>query len=309
MYSIPQIVRGLNRGVSNPAYFGRELNRIFHRRFYRREFNTAGVDVMAEDWDTLVILDACRYDMFAEVHDLPGKLERRQSRASHTHEFLRANVDGRDLQDTVYVTASPQLYRWRHQIDAQFHAVINVWRDDGWDEQYATVLPETMGEYVRRAADEYPRKRLIAHFLQPHYPFIRSGQELNTGRLRHGDGTDLWGELMTGDTKISADTLWEAIRDNLDAVLPTVRSLLEYIDGRTVVTSDHGNMTGERAWPVPIREWGHPPSVYTDQLLTVPWLIHESGERREIVYEAVDERQEDIDDTIVEQRLEHLGYA
>lgn len=309
MYSISQLKRGVRRGLSNPAYFGRELNRLYHRRLYQREYNVSGVDVMAEDWDNLVILDACRYDMFAEVHDLPGDLERRQSRGTHTREFLRANFAGRDLQDTVYVTASPQLYRWSDQIEADFHAVVNVWREDGWDDQYGTVLPETMGEYLRRAADEYPRKRLIAHFMQPHYPFIRSGERLNTGRLRDADGDDIWGRLMRNDLDIGSATIQEAIRDNLEAVHPIVESLLDDLDGLTVVTSDHGNMLGERARPVPVREWGHPPSVYTEQLTTVPWLVCKSGQRREIVREGADSGEAAIDASVVEDRLEQLGYV
>lgn len=308
MYSLAQISKGLRRGGANPAYFGRELNRLYHRRGFRREYNPDGVDVMAEDWDTLLILDACRYDMFAQVHDLPGRLERRQSRGSHTREFLRGNVAGRDLRDTVYVTASPQLYRWRDRLDPRFHAVVNVWRDDGWDDDHGTVLPETMADSIRRVAADYPHKRHIAHFLQPHYPFIRSGTQLNTGRLQDGDGADIWGELMYGDAAVERETLERAIRENLEAVLPTVASLLSDLAGRTVVTSDHGNMLGERAWPVPTREWGHPPGVYTNELLTVPWLVFESGERRR-TSRGDAEATAGIAETVTEERLAELGYV
>ena len=30
---------------------------------------------MKEDWDNLVILDACRYDMFKKLNTINGKLE------------------------------------------------------------------------------------------------------------------------------------------------------------------------------------------------------------------------------------------
>jgi hypothetical protein len=28
----------------------------------------------------------------------------------------------------------------------------------------------------------------------------------------------------------------------------------------------------ERVWPIPVREWGHPPGIHTAELPTVPWL-------------------------------------
>ena len=82
------------------------INRLYHRRFSWRDHSTDGADVFAEDWDTLCILDACRYDMFARCSELSGQHERQQSKGSATTEFLTANRDGRDLRDTVYVTAN-----------------------------------------------------------------------------------------------------------------------------------------------------------------------------------------------------------
>lgn len=311
MYSLSQVRRGVRRGVTNPAFFGRELNRLYHRRLSRREFNPSGIDIPAADWDNLIILDACRYDVFEEQHDLPGDLYRRQSRGSHTVEFLTANFSGRELLDTVYVTASPQLVRWQEQIGARFHEVINVWEEDGWDETHHTVMPGTMVEFTRRAADRFPNKRLVIHFIQPHYPFLRSGAELNTNRLRDPDGAkaDIWELLMRNDLRISTDRIWTAYRENLDAVLPSAADLLDELDGRTVVTSDHGNMLGDRAYPIPIREWGHPPGIYTDQLVTVPWLVSENGTRRDVVEEPPTSRAGSVAEDEVTDRLEQLGYV
>ncbi|ELZ23103.1 hypothetical protein C475_15679, partial [Halosimplex carlsbadense 2-9-1] len=93
---------------------------------------------------------------------------------------------------------------------------------------------------------------------------------------------------------------------------PRVKELLGELSGKTVVTSDHGNMLGERARPIPIREWGHPDGVYTPELVTVPWLEYESGPRREVVAEApVDETEsgDAVEDDVVAERLRNLGYA
>ena len=80
------------------------------------------------------------------------------------------------------------------------------------------------------------------------------------------------------------------------------------VDGRLVVTSDHGNMLGERTWPIPLRVYGHPTGVRNGELVEVPWAVRESDDRREITEGAVGATSES-EEGIVSKRLEHLGYA
>lgn len=309
MYSVSQIRRGLSYASDNPAVLGREANRLYYRRLYSRPYNSAGTAVVEEDWDTLIILDACRYDLFEQHNTLPGRLERRQSRGSHTREFLRGNFDGRRLTDTVYVTATPQLARWRSEIDTTFRDVVNVWQDAGWDEEHGTVLPETMTDHALTAASEYPDKRLIIHYLQPHYPFI-DRPLVSDGNRFDADGEDIWRQMMFGDQRVDSSEIWDAYRENLERVLPSVEVLLDELDGKTVVTSDHGNMIGERAAPVPIREWGHPPGIYTPKLVTVPWLVYKSGPRRDVTAgETTSTSDQSTDKQTVNDRLKSLGYV
>ena len=299
----------LRRAINNPVLFLRHTNRLYHRRLGQRGYNTDGVNVFDEDWDNLLILDACRYDMFARCTELPGQLERRESNGSATTEFLRANLDGRDLRDTVYVTANPQLYRNRDSIDVTFHDVIQVWQEEGWDDKHGTVLPETVTEYATRAAREYPDKRLMVHYMQPHYPFIGSETDFDMGHLTGARQENVWNQLLLGTLDAESDDIWCIYEANLERALPHVRTLMENLDGKTVVTADHGNMVGERASPLPIREWGHPRGIYTEELVQVPWLIYTDGSRREIRSEDPDARDEGVDEDVVTDRLRNLGYA
>lgn len=307
MYSLSQ----LRRGFDSPNLFFRELNRLYHRRLNRRRYNTDGVDVFEEDWDTLVVLDACRYDVFSEYNTLPGRLGTRHSRGSSTTEFLLGNFGGKTLHDTVYVTANPQYRRNREMIGSELHAVIDVWAEDGWDEEEGTVLPETVTEYAQRAAEQYPKKRLVVHYMQPHYPFVGSDTEFDKGQLdgRRTDRRNVWNQLMEGDISLDRATVWELYVANLERALPHVETLLDALDGLTVVTADHGNMVGERAFPFPIREWGHPRGTYTKQLVRVPWLVHDDGPRRDIVAGQPEPTSEDVEEETVADRLKHLGYA
>ena len=83
---------------------------------------------MDADWDVLLILDACRFDLFSDVIDIPGDLRRVHSLGSSTEEFLRANFANETLHDTVYVTANPQ--ERMHLPENVFHETVRVWETE-----------------------------------------------------------------------------------------------------------------------------------------------------------------------------------
>lgn len=297
--------------IRHPWYFGRKINRIYHRRGGLRNHNQGGVRWMSEDWDVLTILDACRFDTFRDVADLPGDLQKKESVECATAQVLREQLDGDNYHDTVYVTAMPVLYNGqqnqlinRKPIRTEFHAQIDVWKEDGWDDEFKTVLPEVMLEHALEAAEEYPNKRLIVHFSQPHCPFIGE-----TGREYYGpDKRAFWSDVMDGETDTSH--LQQAYRENLEAVLPAVKELMTDVKGKHIVTADHGQALGERAYPVPMREWGHPPGIYMDKIISVPWLISKNSERRRIVEESpTDSSRSDINQSVIRNRLADLGYV
>jgi hypothetical protein len=97
--------------------------------------------------------------------------------------------------------------------------------------------------------------------------------ETESLRSQDGDGEfGFWTRMFLGECDIPEEQIWRAYADNLSIVLPEVSRLLDEFIGRTVVTSDHGNLLGYRCWPVPYREWGHPKGLYTDRLVEVPGL-------------------------------------
>ncbi|SEV81724.1 alkaline phosphatase family protein [Natrinema salifodinae] len=305
----------IKRALKNPKLFARGINRLYHRRGGLRSENTDGVSVFDEDWDTLVVLDACRYDMFKSINNLDGTLMSRVSKASATTEWLQANADDRLLRDTVYVTSNPQLERNRQHWDVNFHKVINVWLDEGWDDEMGTVLADTMTEAGIEAHEQFPQKRIVVHYMQPHYPFVLSDTAFDKKHLASiksdddaADGENVWGQKFMGELNISRDELWNVYVENLEYVLEHVENLLDMISGKTVITSDHGNYVGERASPIPIREYGHPRGLYDDPVVHVPWLECERGKRREIRAESSEGHIDDIESEVINKRLQHLGY-
>lgn len=270
----------------------------------------SGTHVMDEDWDNLLILDACRYDMFADQINLNGTLETRISLGSSSEEFLERNFDSRICHDTVYVNANP--YIPRLDLDRRtFHAVIDCLED--WDPDLETVRPETVADAARDARESFSNKRLIAHFMQPHHPFIgETGRDLiGTGLSIDSDGerdTVIWEYLESGDANVSLERVWEAYKENLDIVLAEVESLLDDLEGKTVITADHGNLLGERLSPIPSRrKYGHPYGVHTPELVRVPWFVCEGAERCDIQSDPPVENER-ASDAEIEKRLEALGY-
>lgn len=276
-----------------------EVNNFLFRLRYG-----SGTRVMDEDWDTLVILDACRYDMFADRVPFDGTLESRISLGSTSEEFLERNfADGR-FHDTVYVNANAYLPRLGLDQDGTFHSVVDLL--DEWDPDLEIAHPETVADAAQEAHAAYPDKRLIVHFMQPHIPFIGTdGRELQE-KIEY---RSVWKPLRNGTAPVDEAEVWNAYFENLDVVFGYVEGLLEDLDGKTVITADHGNLVGERQGPVPTRRmYGHPWGVYAPELVKVPWFVVESNGRRDIEADPP-ERVEAKSDDVVEDRLRALGYT
>lgn len=287
-------------------------------QYFRRFGRSGDRPVHEEDWDTLVILDACRYDAFeraAAEYGLNGRLERRISRESGTPGFLRENFSEGQFHDTVYVTANAYVNTLLN--DDTFHAVVPAWRDN-WDDELNTVTPEGMAAACRAALETYPEKRHVFHFVQPHEPFVGEtklgvresalreealGREAKAHAEREPNSFE---RLARGD--LSKETVWSAYRDNLDRAMPVVAGLLNDVGGKTVVTADHGEAFGEFAWPFPIRVYGHPLGVLIPALTEVPWFVSERGDRRAIRSDPPRHREQLDEDTATE-RLRMLGYV
>jgi hypothetical protein len=287
--------------------------------YYTRFGGPEGDPLASLEWDTVLLLDACRYDLFETVYEdrgLPGTLGERTSLQSGTPGYLAENFAGDSFHDTVYVTANP--YVETELPEDTFHAVDHVWRD-AWDEAADTVRPEVVAERALDAADRYPDKRLIVHFNQPHTPFI--GEEQVAGRgmgairqtAMDESGPDPRDRLQTPFERLGAGDLsyaevWRAYLSNLEVAWDSVERLLTELDGLTAVTADHGNAMGEYASPFPIKVYGHPLGILIPALTRVPWHTFQNGERRTVRADPPERTDREVDaDT--EQRLRSLGYA
>lgn len=248
-----------------------------------------GVDLTERQWDNLIILDGCRYDIFDEVMDGHQDYRSVNSLGSKTPEWAIQNFGGGTFPDVVYLSSNPWVQR---VLGNPFHKLIDV-----WEEVDGTVSPAEMYERALEAHETYPDKRLVVHFLQPHRPFLNSENGL--------DDNSPWRAVADGS--LPYGIVWREYRENLELVIPYALELIDELDGWSILTSDHGNMMGERAPTIPIRIYGHPGWVRAAELVEVPYMEFTDGPRRRTTSGEVGPVAEH-DRDVVAQRLQDLGY-
>lgn len=326
-------ISNLKKALWNPHLFRDELNRIQDAitlgtsSALLRSQKQFDKDLMEEDWDNLIILDACRYDAFSETNFLEGELEAKTIPASHSREFMREYFVGKDLSDTIYVTGNTHASKFTEDFD--FHYMEYVKLDDvcSRDTDYigppeghdSTVLPGDVVEKSLKVHDRFPNKRLIVHFMQPHLPFIGEyGNEIYSRALQEAENAgiditrdwshstiDIWKAVQ--DERISVDEVdvWRAYNENVQIVLEYVEVLLDELIGRSVITADHGELLGESV--LRNKRYGHPHDIRHEKLNTVPWLVINGTPRRDITTGQGVEYDKIAEDTI-EDQLRALGY-
>ena len=227
-------------------------------------------------WDLLIILDACRYDYFKEECKIKGKLKKVISSGKCTTYWLLNTWTG-FYDDIHYISANPYISKYippnGWDTFKHFNSIDKVW-EWGWDDTIGTVHPEKVVNAVKNYTGG---RRIIAHFMQPHYPYInkiyipiRSDRERRTSLLAEGKDTNI---KTTGIlycqaiSQFGEDKIREAYRNNLRLVLEYVEKLIESIDNRKkiIITADHGELLGENG------KWGHPHDG-PELLREVPWF-------------------------------------
>jgi len=237
------------------------------------------VHVMEEDWDNMIVLDACRADFFEKVVDVSRFDEYRTavSLGSHSSEWTRRNFQNDKFGDTVYVSANPHTTL---EAENSFHKIIELW-DSNFDHDAGTVTPDVVRDRAIDCYEEYPNKKFIIHFMQPHGPFI---------------GSDLGNELD------SDKEYWQAYEQNLRYVFQYAEDIIDVIPGKTVITADHGlaHSSGIKNW---LGLTGHKSRLRLPSMVEVPWAVTDD-QRRDILEGEVSKAGGDN----IQERLKDLGY-
>ena len=260
-----------------------------------------GTNVYDREWDTLVVLDACRVDLLREVADeypFVGPVESFESVGSMSEEWMVKTFTDEyaaETRRTAYVTSN--VFSGRVLDADRFLELDEVWRY-AWDDDLGIVPPRPVTDRAISVARERRPDRLIVHYMQPHHPFVAGGADgFAADPFGSGGGTTVVDALRKG--RISREAFWSAYRENLRLVLADVALLLANHDaGRVVLTADHGDALGE--WGV----YDHPAGYLHPVVTNVPWSETTAVDEGEYEPE-VAPTAEAAD---VEERLRGLGY-
>jgi len=244
--------------------------------------------LMDEKWDIAVILDACRFDVFSEVcggYLSSGRLETRFGASDTLDWLLSVFNEKRTYDDIIYVSGHPGIngrgVPWiSFDAKEKFYRVYDAWLN-GWDWRIGTTLPSEVVKIAVQARKEYPDKKMIIHFVQPHFPYRKAPCPSTYSDLKglkgkpkldylaqkffrglgvnfSSFGTKYWTvrkalHLKPEDLneyywrKYDVEELEGFYRDNLEWVLGYVKEIVEdFSDARIVVTADHGEAFGEK---------------------------------------------------------------
>lgn len=234
--------------------------------------------LLGVDWKYLIILDACRFDVFDRVIDsvgLQGSLIECNSEALDTPAWYRKHWSVHH-PGVGLIGAHP--YPWRPEVDVarNFGQEYPVWWDSknlGWG---GVVHPDRTCVVASEIMAGRLSTQWIIHFEQPHLPFVDVvGMAFLENEIGVGLGGDDWikynpklyGAVQAWGRQHGWKVLRELYESSLRATLQVVGPWCAGLKGgKVVITADHGECLGEGGI------YGHPWAAGLGILGRVPWF-------------------------------------
>jgi hypothetical protein len=292
-----------------------------------------GQSVLDEDWDVLLILDTCRVDALREATDRTDyewltNVGNRWSVGGSTLEWTAQTFREayREQADVDYI-AGNVLVQQVLSGDRTPEEIAGVpWAPTNWETLSQSALnhfrsagnlrsakeaaaghedrPHPSADLVtdltiNHARDASPDK-LIAHYVQPHYPYYSAVESGKQDELNDWQRYPFW-ELRTG--QVDRERVWELYMEELLQALEAIDTLLENLDAeRVAITADHGEAFGERHRGV--RGYGHRGGTSHPAVRRVPWATTTATD-----HETHNPSTEIVSDNQnTEEQLSALGY-
>lgn len=234
----------------------------------------------------LVILDACRYDVFNEVYReyFTGELKQVWASGRWTAQYCRRTWT--EEYDLTYINSIPVFSDFYFELrDMDFRPgshikkIIHIW-DYEWVASLGTTPPEEVTNEALRYANTDQPTRIVAHYAQPHVPYIgdKTIDSWSFDEVSLDENAELR-DILAQDRKrptqtvlnkirngkVDEDQLKEVYQSNLEYALAEVERLVHRVDCPVVITGDHGEHLGESGNYLHEKD--------SSVVRRVPWLI------------------------------------
>lgn len=222
-------------------------------------------NIWQREWDVLIILDACRADLFEEVIEPSPTVT---SPASSSAPWIR-RIFNRDVSNVGYITGNPHI----HEMPSDEFGYFHIQEPKNTEYKIKAVPPQPIADqaiHAWRNRSEYGLNRLVVHFMQPHAPFRSRPEWFDSDSLsdKYDEGVSkfIWKRLKEG--QVNYEEVWKAYQDNLRWVWQDGVSVLKNnMDAEIAISADHGNAMGEYGF------YGHPGGCPVRSVREVPWYM------------------------------------
>lgn len=226
------------------------------------------------DWDTIIILDACRYDYFDDVaqnYDLDYECV--WSSGYDTGSWYVNTWNRKRYEDIILMSDNPVPWREGQGLPyKKFVKTFPIFTERG--KTLNTFLP--LEEVLDRAIDIHEKhkdKKILLHLIPPHLPYYHEEGMNFLFRLfksRQIGGARLYTAVQTYGNNNGFEKLIEYYKMNIE--LPLQLILERDWKGKTIITADHGELIGEGGY------YGHSiPHCSSEPILhKVPWMRMEN---------------------------------
>lgn len=211
-----ELSKGVQRYYSNPHHM---LENWIMSKYYIREAKKYQSqkskihDLISENKFVLIILDACRYDLFKNLHSnyITGELENVWSEGSKTPQWIPRTWENE--YNITYVSGAPYMSKDRqlseeYEPDEHFDEIKHVWATD-WDGKRFTTKPSAITNAALTEISRNEQPRVVVHHMQPHQPYIAD----ETGEFMKQPRIPAWN---MSETTLSPEEVYERSHPSVD---------------------------------------------------------------------------------------------
>lgn len=208
-------------------------------------------------WDVLIILDACRYDSFKKVNFIEGDLIAVDSESTRTTRWYQHNWN--EYNDDVILISSHS-YPRSHGFYKNFYKFYDFYleRDDYRE-------PKIALEKLIEIQNDYD-KHFLVHLLPPHLPYLgkKGSKFMRQLKIPIVGRPHVYRHVTKWGRKHGWKKLIGYYKENILYALTEINKYLPQIKGKVIISSDHGELIGER-------------NIYNhynkhEKIFEIPWL-------------------------------------